>query len=306
MTEHEPLTEAVTLRRLVVIGSIVVDLVLDVPALPERGTDTLARPVLFAPGGGFNVASAAARLGLATVYGGPVGSGPMADRVVAALSQEGIDTWQSAQPDLDTGYCVTLVEPDGERTFVTVTGADAVMPAEQHAGFGYRDDDALYVSGYDLAYASRDVVASHLAALPSRAAGGPFLVVDPSPMVTEIREEVWAAVLPRVDVLSANAREADLLVGVLTRRGRPPVVVRRVGADGADLRIGGRPEVRVAGYPATAVDTNGAGDVHVGAMIAGLADGLDWADAVDLANRAAAVAVTRRGGASGPTRADLP
>ena len=55
----------------------------------------------------------------------------------------------------------------------------------------------------------------------------------------------------------------------------------------------------------SAVDTSGAGDVHVGASLAGLAQGLSWPNAVLLANRAAAYAVARAGPASGPTTAEL-
>ena len=53
------------------------------------------------------------------------------------------------------------------------------------------------------------------------------------------------------------------------------------------------------------IDTNGAGDTHLGAMLAARSDGLDWRGSLTLANRAAAFAITRRGAASGPTRLDL-
>jgi sugar/nucleoside kinase (ribokinase family) len=85
-------------RRLVMLGSILVDLVLDVPALPERGGDVLAQQVGYHPGGGFNIAAAAARLGLPTVYAGPIGSGPMADRVVNALDADGIEPLSPSAP----------------------------------------------------------------------------------------------------------------------------------------------------------------------------------------------------------------
>jgi sugar/nucleoside kinase (ribokinase family) len=54
-----------------------------------------------------------------------------------------------------------------------------------------------------------------------------------------------------------------------------------------------------------AVDTSGAGDVHVGATIAALARGVGWPDAILLANRAAAYAVSRPGPAAGPTTKQL-
>ena len=66
-------------QRLLHLGNVVVDLVMDVPALPGRGGDVLARDTALAPGGGFNVMAAAARQGLAVSYGGAHGTGPFGD-----------------------------------------------------------------------------------------------------------------------------------------------------------------------------------------------------------------------------------
>ncbi len=292
--------------RLVVLGSILIDLVLDIPALPERGGDVLAQEVGYRPGGGFNIASAASRLGLPTVYAGPYGTGPMGDRVTQALAEDGIDAVLAPHPDQDTGYCITLVDRDGERTFVTVTGADGVMDGAALASLVYRRDDAVYVSGYDLAYvASGPVLAHHVGTLPQQTDGGPIVVVDPSPLVSQTRNDVWASVLPRADVITCNAHEFTVIAPLLTRHSSGAVVVHRDGAAGATVLLPDQPPIVVAGYPVEPVDSNGAGDVHVGAMLAGLANGLDWPTAVDLANRAAAFSVTRRGGANGPTPDEL-
>src|SRR5205823_3593670 len=105
-----------------------------------------------AAGGAFNVLSAAARLGLPGVYAGPHGTGPFGDLVRAALAREGVEIGRPPTPDFDTGWTLALVEPDGERTFVTVTGADAIVTPESLATIEHRDGDAVYVSGYDLAY----------------------------------------------------------------------------------------------------------------------------------------------------------
>ena len=59
------------------------------------------------------------------------------------------------------------------------------------------------------------------------------------------------------------------------------------------------------GFAVEAVDTNGAGDTHTGVFLAALAAGAGPAEAVRLANAAAALSVTRHGPATGPTRAEL-
>ena len=293
------------IKRLVSLGSVIVDLVLEVPALPDRGGDVLASQRGMAAGGAFNVLSAAARLGLPGLYAGPHGMGPFGDLVRAALAREGVQLVMPPNPHLDTGWTLALVEPDGERTFVTVTGADAVVVPEALRAIEYWDGDAVYVSGYDLAYPDAGAaIAEHAAAL----APNLVVVLDPGPLVVDIESSRLAAVLGRVDVLSLNKRELEGLGGLrqVTGRVRPATtVILREGPDGATIHRAGSSPEQVPSVRVQAVDTSGAGDVHVGATLAGLARGMSWPDAVLFANRAAAYAVSRPGPAAGPTDAEL-
>jgi sugar/nucleoside kinase (ribokinase family) len=191
-----------------------------------------------------------------------------------------------------------MIEPDGERTFLTVTGADAIVEVGSLDDLEYREGDAVYVSGYDLAYpASGDAVATHVAGLRKDL----FVVFDPGPLVGDILPNRLQRVIGRADLVSLNERENQALGQIETA-----TVVVRHGADGATLyRSGQRPVHIEAVRLENVVDTSGAGDVHVGANLAGLAAGMSWRDAVLLANRAAAYAVSRPGPASGPTTAEL-
>ncbi|TMF78487.1 MAG: sugar kinase [Chloroflexi bacterium] len=289
------------IKRLVSLGSVIVDLVLEVPRLPDRGGDVLASQRGMAAGGAFNVLSAAARLGLPGIYAGPHGTGPFGDLVRAALAREGVPTTMPPNPDLDTGWTLALVEPDGERTFVTVTGADALVTPAALRPTEYRGGDAVYVSGYDLAYPGAGAaIAEHVAGLAPELT----VVLDPGPLAADIETGRLASVMRRVDILTLNARELGALGGLNTVLGqvRPTAtVILRQGPDGATIHgVESRP-VSVPSVSVKAVDTSGAGDVHVGASLAGLARGLGWANAVLLGNRAAAYAVSRPGPAAGPT-----
>jgi sugar/nucleoside kinase (ribokinase family) len=145
-------------------------------------------------------------------------------------------------------------------------------------------------------------------------AGGPLVLADPGPLAAEINPVAMARLLARVDVLSCNAREALLLSGLaepaaaataLAERVRPgAAVLVRDGAAGCWLASGGPPEL-VPGLAVTAVDTNGAGDAHCGVLAAELLRGAGLAAAVARANAAAALAVTRPGPATAPTRAEV-
>ncbi|MBO0828643.1 MAG: sugar kinase, partial [Streptosporangiales bacterium] len=166
-------------RRLVLVGSVIVDVVMVVDALPPVGGDALARRSMLAVGGGHNVLTAAARQGLPAVYGGRHGDGPFGDRVRAALAAEDIAVPLPATTGEDTGFCVALVDGTGERTFVTSAGAEAHLTTDELARLDPRDGDAVCLSGYDLAYPHGPVVAPWIAALPA----GIAVAFDPGPLV---------------------------------------------------------------------------------------------------------------------------
>jgi len=286
------------ITRLVSLGSVIIDLVLSLPGLPKRGGDVLAAQRGIAVGGAFNVLSAASRLGLSSVYAGPHGRGPFGDLVRAALCREGIEIARAPNPDLDTGWTIALIEPDAERTFITVTGADAIVEPADLEDIEYRAGDAVYVSGYDLAYpASGAAIAAHVRGLPPDV----LVAFDPGPLAADIEAGLLQSVFARAALVSLNERENEALGPI-----DAPTIVLREGPRGATIHRRGEPDVHVDAVAVDSVaDTSGAGDVHVGATLAALAMGLSWPDAVLLANRAAAYSVSRAGPASGPTAAEL-
>ena len=313
------------LSRLVFAGEAIVDLLMRVPALPERGGDMLAESSAVQVGGGFNIMAAAARQGLSVVYAGGHGTGPWGDKVRAALEDEGIDVLRPPDPNADTGFDVALVEADGERTFVTSLGAESLREPGSWDAVQLWPGDAVYVSGYGLVPPeSGPVLGTWAAGLPT----GVLLFLDPGPLVADIPEAVLDPVLSRCDWYSCNQREAELLAGVQDPVEAARLLARRTGRAGVIVRAG--PEgcvlaLRVAGpadqvgqvgrvglslslIPApavVAVDTTGAGDAHSGVFLAGLADGLAPAEAAWRANAAAALTVTRSGPAVSPSLAEL-
>jgi sugar/nucleoside kinase (ribokinase family) len=304
---------AVTPRRyarLVHPGNVLVDVVLTVPHLPERGGDVVATSTTSATGGGFNVLAAASRLGLPSAYAGAHGTGPRADAARADLAREGVAVLTEAHPGLDTGFTVALVDGGGERTFVTSPGAEARLRTEQLTGLEVGPSDVVLVSGYGLVHDdNRTALLTWLATLDDAVT----VVVDPGPLVVDIPAPALEAVLSRSDWITANARETSWLGGVadpsdaagsVARRWPRAALVVRLGADGAILATDGR-QLVVPARPVEAVDSTGAGDAHTGALLAELAAGRSAVDAVAFANRAAAHAVTVRGPATGPTRAQL-
>lgn len=308
-------------RRLLYLGNVVVDIVLEVPGLPDRGGDMFATRTRYLPGGGFNVMAAAARQGLRVSYAGAHGTGPFAELAGTALAAEGIEVLLQPRPGLDAGFVVTLVEPGGERTFLSSRGAEATLSADDLAGITPDRGDLIGLSGYSLAHEPNRMALTDWL----NAHRGPHPVVfDPGPLAGLLPQPALRHVLARTTWLTCNEREARLLTGehepglaarALTAllvslagtgddAGPAGTLVRR-GPAGCLVGLPGQPVHSVPGFGVRPTDTNGAGDAHTGVFIAALAAGLPVLDAVRRANAAGAVSVTRPGPASAPGRAEL-
>jgi sugar/nucleoside kinase (ribokinase family) len=319
--------------RLISVGNAIVDVTARVAALPERGGDVLARSSGLSVGGsGFNVLVAAARQGVAVRFGGAHGTGPFGELVRAALQREGIGVLIPPVPDVDTGFDVALTDAGGERTFITAVGAEAQLTADRLAAVTVVPGDLVHVSGYALLHEpSREAIAGWLERLPPEC----VVLVDPGPLWRGIPAPVLAVVRRRASWWSCNLDEAAASIGLAStglvsaglvsaepvsagleaaRRlaaesraegGAGMGVIVRLGADGCVILVPGAEPVHVPEFAVEVLDSNGAGDAHVGAFLAALAAGQHPIAAVRRANACAALAVTRSGPATAPTAAEV-
>lgn len=287
-----------------------VDHVVEVPALPARGDNTNASLATLYAGGAVNTLLAAARAGAAAVHGGAHGTGSRGDLIRAALTAESVTLSDAPVPDEDTGECIVLVEPGGERTFVTVYGAERRISTDSLSLLAPVAGDLVCVSGYTLFEPTRDPLLGFLALCSA----GVEVVLDPGAPFARFPRELQDTVLSLTSVWTSNAEEAreltgtdDLADATWALRGRltdTAVVIVRDGPKGC-LVLQDERLVTVAGFPREPVDTNGAGDAHTGVLLAERALGTAWPEAARRANAAAAIAVTRRGPATAPGRAEV-
>jgi sugar/nucleoside kinase (ribokinase family) len=298
------------MSRVIHTAQALVDVVVEVDALPVRGGNAVATSYQRYAGGAVNVLLAAARSGATAVLAGSVGTGPNGDLVRAALGAEGVAVSSPPVGGCDTGICVVMVEPSGERTFVTTQGAERQVRVESLQTSAPVSGDLVCVSGYSLAGRTRGPLLAWLDGLP----GGVVVVLDPADAFAGLDDAVREGVLGRTSVWTSNADEASALTGrddpaesaaaVAALLGEQAVVVVRDGPRGCHLHEAGH-AAYLPGHPQEAVDTNGAGDCHTGVLVACRAAGADWATAARRANAAGAIKVTRRGPATAPTSAEI-
>jgi sugar/nucleoside kinase (ribokinase family) len=295
------------------MAGVCVDLVREIDRLPERGGEAMARGGADLAGGGFNAMVAARRGGLAVAYGAGLGTGPRADIARRALEGLGAAIPLGVTSAADQGDCIVLVEPSGERSFVSCAGAEYGLSDADLARLDPRGFDWILVSGYALAVeGAGGPLARWIAALPP---GAP-LVFDPSPVAAAADPAALALALRRARWLSCNRAEAAALAGdgpparMATALLAGPCaaadgVVVRCGPEGCVVALPGRSPVAAPGHPVAAVDTTGAGDAHVGAFLAALAAGDTALRAARRANVAAALSATRRGPATAPEAGEV-
>jgi ribokinase len=295
--------------RVIVVGSVNIDLVATIDRLPAPGeTVTGGRFAQHHGGKGGNQAVAAARLGAATSFVGAVGSDAFGTEARAALEAEGIDVSElRTLPATATGVALILVDVTGENSIAVAGGANAALePAHVRDAFerlGPGPGDAVLV-GHEIP------TVTAIEALRLAKASGATTIFNPAP-ATGVTPEALAL----TDVLTPNRGEAaqlapggdvqrtaaDLL-GALAGGGR---VLLTLGAGGARL-IGPEGIVSIPSPKVAVVDTVGAGDTLNGALAAGLAEGRSILDAARRAVTAASLAVTRAGAREGmPTAPEL-
>jgi len=289
---------------IVVLGSLNVDLVARVPALPAPGETALGRRLeTFTGGKGANQAIAAARLGGRVAMVGRVGRDAGGDALLAQLARDGVDAAGVARDDREpTGTALIMVDDAGENLIAVTAGANG--------GVGAADvDRALAEAGADGLLVLQLEVPVEAVARAVAARGGRRLLLNAAPAAA-----LDPALLRGLEALVVNESEAAALLG----RALPgPEAARELHAAGARLAVvtlgaagaalcdasGPRP---VEPFAVTAVDTTAAGDAFVGALAVGLAAGRPAAEAARLASAAGAAAATGAGAqASLPTAADL-
>lgn len=290
-------------RRVLVIGSAFVDVLVHVPRMPLSGEDIEGTSRQQLVGGcAYNVADAVDKLGVPFRALIPIGLGMIADRVREAFRSRG---WPIREhPGLgDNGWCLSFVEPSGERTFVSMSGIEKCFRPDWLDAVAPETQDVVYLSGYQTDERNR----AFIEALLKRLRPDATILFDPGPCAGRIPEDMMAALLSRRCILKVNGMEARILAPAVTVTESAASLSSLTGASvvvtdgerGALVAEDGC-VVRVPGFPTRVVDTIGSGDAHAGGILAGLACGFTLPESVLLGNAVASWVTGQEGAATAP------
>ena len=289
--------------RVIVVGSINVDMVVRVVSLPAAGATVVGEDLVQHHGGkGGNQAVAAARAGASVFMVGAVGTDQAGDAALEALAREAVDVTHVAQVSRATGTALIVVNSAGDNQIAVAPGANHDVSADHvREALG-----ALGVGPGDVVLVSCEIPGTAVAeALGVARDVGALSVLNPAPA---------AGLDPNVarlaDVLTPNETELGMLTpdgeptSLIDREGQVVVVTR--GVAGATLHQLGAAPIGIPVPAVAAVDATGAGDTFNGFLAAGLSDGISMREAVGRAVAAASLSTTRPGAREGmPTAAEL-
>jgi ribokinase len=297
--------------KVVVIGSLNMDLVTRLPRLPRPGETLAGQSFVTVPGGkGANQAVAAARLGAGVAMIGCVGADAYGQQLRDGLLAEGIDcAGVTVIADQPSGIATILVDDQGQNAIVIVAGANGQLsPALVDRFEALLSHAEVIVCQLEVPLASVGHVLKRAREL------GKIVILNPAPASAPLSADWY----PLIDYLIPNESEASVLSGLtvdslasadlaasaLIKGGAAKVIVT-LGAQGSLLASGAQSQH----FPAPAVqavDSTAAGDTFVGGFAAALAEGKSEAQAIAFGQIAAALSVTRAGAQpSIPTLADV-
>ncbi|NLR10636.1 MULTISPECIES: PfkB family carbohydrate kinase [Lactobacillaceae] len=289
------------MSKALVLGAAFVDVVINVPRLPFSGGDVTGELKSYHVGGSaFNVYGAIRHSSQAAKLFVPVGVGQYADRVRKHLLDKKIPLSLPVS-GADNGWDLSLVEPDGERSFLTIDGIEQQWDSSWFDRINMSDYHYIYVSGYELENSqSAQVILNAL----NHKSENTYVLFDTSPRIGQISAHVLKQILTDHVIVHCNADEVNQVMPEgesLTAKAQriyslthSPVIVT-LGGQGT-YYYDGQVEETISAEKVTVINTIGAGDTHCGGIIAGLMAGMSLRKSLEQANRLSAQVVQQESG----------
>lgn len=286
------------MKKILIIGSTVVDVIINLEEyLPKTGQDVHVRSQKMSLGGcAYNVSDSIRHFQVPYVLFSPVGTGAYGDFVRNALSQKGISS-PIPTPSMDNGCCYCFIEKTGERTFISYHGAEYLFEKEWFSLLDPKEYDFVYICGLEIEERTGSNIIEFLEKNPQLT-----VFFAPGPRLTVIRPELIRRLFALSPVLHVNETEAMAAShkNTITEAAEKlfsqthNTVIITLGKEGCYYYDGKKGEL-IPPCPAAQADTIGAGDSHIGSVMACLKQGDSLTEAIRKANRVAAEVVGTTG-----------
>lgn len=286
------------MKKVLVIGSTVVDVIINlVDHLPRTGEDVHIRSQHMSLGGcAYNVSDSIRHFQVPYTLFSPVGTGAYGDFIREELRKRNISS-PIPTPDLDNGCCYCFVESTGERTFISYHGAEYLFRKEWFDLVPLDEIDTVYICGLEIEEVTGIAIIEFLEKHPELKiffAPGPRLTIINPALVERLYRLSPVLHLNETEALEASGKSTVTEAAAYLYAKTHSTVIVTLGEKGCFYYNGTESE-QIPAVPATQVDTIGAGDSHIGSVIACLKRGDSLPQAIRKANRVSSQVVGTSG-----------
>ncbi len=265
------------MHSVLLLGGVIFDKILTVEAYPASGEDTIITSENIIPSGcSLNTAVTMKSFHLEPYIVGTIGKEGSED-ILSYLKERDLppDAIRITESG-ETGYCLTVVDPSGERTFFTKKGAETSFEESMIPSLNY---SAIYLTGYFLL--DRMQAEKVLAYL--RTCSAPIFF-DPGVLISQVEKPLLQSILDLCYAITPNEREYELLEEYNLENIELIIIKRGKGRITAESKEG---SFTCYPYDVPTVDTTGAGDCFIGTLIAKLLEGTSFIEALRMSSAAA-------------------
>ena len=288
------------MKKILIIGSINMDMIAEVDHTPVAGETILTNSVELVPGGkGANQAYAVGRLGGNVTFLGAVGRDSYGRIEKENLRKAGVNVSPVIEKEgISTGIAFITVNKDGDNAIVVASGANMTLSQKEI------EENILLIEQCDIVILQMEIpVETVIFAAKKAKEFGKTVILDPAPVPLEFPEELYRY----LDIIKPNETELKMLTGlgesmeelemaadILKKKGVANVVVT-LGGNGVYIDPEQGNNQKIPALKVEVEDTTAAGDTFTAAMALKIAQGEKLEDAVRYANYASALVVTKKG-----------
>ena len=298
------------MKKIIVIGSSNVDMVVRTSHLPAPGETILGGEFFMNQGGkGANQAVAIKRLGGNLIFMAKLGNDVLGRQSVGYFKKEGIDTrYIALDEDSASGVALISVDDHAENSIVEASGANMLLNEQ--------DVDKMLeeMCEGDILLMQLEIPLQTVEYAARKAFGkGVKVVLNPAParsLPKELFRHLYMVTPNRIEaemltgIKIANDADVEKVAEEICAMGVKNVIIT-LGSKGCLIREEGV-SYRIDAFKVEPVDTTAAGDTFNGALCVGLSEGMDLKQAAVMASKASSIAVTRMGAQSSiPYREEL-
>ena len=297
------------MSKILVVGSMNMDLVVKTDEIPKVGETLLGHELLQIPGGkGANQGVAIAKLGNDITFLGKVGKDSFGDELLASMKNSGVNIEHIEREDTSTGIAVINVDKYGRNNIVVIPGANAMVDKE-------------YLGRHLVTFEESEIVVFQLEipletvkeGLKIAKETGKITILNPAPAM-ELDDEI----ISNIDILIPNEHELERMTNVeviddesilkasklLLNKGIKQVIVT-LGSKGV-LFIDNKKNEFFKAYNVNVVDTTAAGDSFIGGFLTSYVEDKDIEKAINMGQKTAALAIQKVGAQSSlPNREEV-